>query len=110
MRLSPEARQRLLGTAVFNSKGELASYYLGDIRKELSPTDAYRVLALFGGQEFASTYNNGIVGSATDAQVKSLAFPPSGAHPLTAGYYCNGGYCTSHRDFTCDEGKCTPPL
>jgi hypothetical protein len=47
-KLSEAARNRLVDTLTVNSKGEISSLYIADIKSELSPTDAYKVFSLFG--------------------------------------------------------------
>lgn len=47
--LSEAARQRFIASLRFNEAG-LVSFSYQDIQKELSPTEAYRLLALFGAQ------------------------------------------------------------
>jgi hypothetical protein len=104
--LSAEARARLLQSVVVNQKGEIASFWIDDIRTELTPTDAYKVFSLFGLPELAGKNNNGRVNSTTDANVKSST---STLKPALEGYYCNGGYCTENEQLTCIEGRCIPP-
>lgn len=49
MALSPGARERFLGSLSFNANG-LVSYQYEDLARELTASQAYRLLALFGAQ------------------------------------------------------------
>lgn len=50
--LSPAARERFLDSLVFNERG-LAEYRHDDLARELSVTQAFRILRLFGAAESA---------------------------------------------------------
>lgn len=50
--LSPAARDRFLDSLVFNENG-LAEYRFDDLQSELSVTQAYRILRLFGAADSA---------------------------------------------------------
>ena len=106
-KLSEDAKTRWLDTLTVNAKGEISSYWIDDIRSELSPTDAYKVFALFGTPELAPRVNNGQVETPVDAKIKAMK--DKGVHPAITGYYCSGGYCTESNQLTCVENRCTPP-
>lgn len=50
--LSPGARERFLDSLVFNDRG-LVEYRFDDMKRELSVTQAYRILRLFGAADSA---------------------------------------------------------
>lgn len=107
MLLSEEARGRLLDTLIVNEDGEISSLWIADIRTELSPSQSYKVLSLFGNQDVAPRVNNGQINSSMDAMIASLKNRP----PITgdAKYYCNGGYCTANDSLECETFSCRPP-
>jgi len=47
--LSPAARDRFLNSLVFTERG-LGGYYYGDLQAQLTASQAYRLLSLFGAQ------------------------------------------------------------
>ncbi|MBD5656346.1 MAG: hypothetical protein IAI50_14370, partial [Candidatus Eremiobacteraeota bacterium] len=51
-RLSPDARARFLASLMFNNNG-LTGFATGDLRDELSTTEIYQILSLFGAQQDA---------------------------------------------------------
>lgn len=61
MALSPGARERFLDSLTFNEKG-LVGYKYEELARELTASQAYRVLALFGAQR--TTY---LVGAKVDS-------------------------------------------
>jgi hypothetical protein len=108
-KLSEAARNRLVDTLTVNSKGEISSLYIADIKSELSPTDAYKVFSLFGMPELADHVNNGKINTELDAKIQGMNQGGNRVHPATESYYCNGGYCTANNNMTCVENRCQPP-
>jgi hypothetical protein len=105
--LSADAKTRLVENAMYNDKGLITSGYIGDIRRELTPTQAYKVLSLFGAQSIAAKANNGKARTDLDRLIintKATATPEA----VVAGY-CNGGYCTANPDMSCNTSTCKPP-
>jgi len=87
MKLSAAARQRLLDTVTVNDEGQISSYWIDDIRSELSPSEAYRVLALFGHPQNASKLNNGRIDTETakkSLSLKAASIPSKRFTTLTA--------------------------
>ena len=109
--LSPASRERLLDSVTVNSKDEISSYRIEDIRSELAPSDALRVFTLFGMPSLAGHNNNGQKSSELDGKVISadVGIKPPGVLPFAEGYYCNGGYCTKNDSLVCADNVCTPP-
>lgn len=90
--LSPAARQRFLSSLVFTDRG-LASFDYQDLVKELTPTEIYRVLSLFGAQQLVGEFTHAKV--RTEADRLLLARQPY--------LKClKGWYCESHG--TCAKG------
>lgn len=104
-RLSPHARARLVETLLVDAQGRITSLYVEDIRRELTPVEAYKVLALFGAQDLADRVNNGRTPSATDSAVM-IGVRPSA---WLERHYCNGGYCTYNPNLACNSSSCQPP-
>lgn len=48
-KLSPDSRQRFLSSLTFNEKG-ITGYYYGDLVNELTASEIYQILSLFGEQ------------------------------------------------------------
>ena len=66
--LSPGARQRFIQSLVFTDKG-LASFDYRDLRVELSATQAYQLLSLFGAQRSTRAIPGLQATTATDATI-----------------------------------------
>lgn len=73
--LRPSSRERLLRSVVFGNGG-IGSLYYGDMRVELSPTQAYAILALFGAQHLAPIVAAQNVSTDVDAAIQSMRRPP----------------------------------
>lgn len=70
-RLSPDARKRFLDSLVFNQNG-LVGYRYDDLSAELSATEAYQILSLFGAQRTASLVKGIRVTTPLDREIMSL--------------------------------------
>lgn len=66
--LSPSARQRFLASLVFGESG-VGGYGYSDLQTELSPTQVYQVLSLFGLQSTASLVTGLKVSTALDSVI-----------------------------------------
>lgn len=64
--LSPDAKERFIQSLVFRPTG-LGSFYVTDLKAELTVTEIYEVLALFGQQEFAKKMTTARVETNLDA-------------------------------------------
>lgn len=106
--LSQEAKSHLLDRSLYDAAGRITTIYTGDIEQELSPGNAYKVLALFGAQSLAAWLNNGQATTRLDTSV--LDHVQAGeVRPYLKNSYCNGGYCTSGDRLVCVVKNCTPP-
>lgn len=111
-KLSSAARYRLLDSLILNSRGQISSYMIADIKSELSPPDAFAVLELFGdGQVAIDIYGESAViqradtGARRSCKISQKPIKPTGV----SEYYCNGGYCTANSSFICKPSACNPP-
>jgi len=103
--LSPSAKRRFLASLTFNESG-LTGFDYSDLRAELTVTQVYRVLAVFGAQRVAPSIKG--VRAETDADcilmeapVRSYA-PPEDDHE---GYRCEGSHtCGSAPSHICMSG------
>jgi len=69
--LSAGARARFLGSLRFNESG-LAEYSYSDLARELSTSEAYGILAIFGAQTSAPFYARTRIDSDIDAGLTTL--------------------------------------
>ena len=69
--LSPASRERFLDSLVFNANG-LAQYRFDDLQRELTVTQAYRILRLFGAGESAPFLHAMHPRDAVDAGIQSF--------------------------------------
>lgn len=74
-RLSPSGKRRFLESLTFTERG-LASYDFADLEAELSVTEIYQVLSLFGAQHTTPMIKGARVASDTDNAIISLVGPP----------------------------------
>lgn len=82
-RLSVQGRQRFLASLTFSDKG-LSSFRYGDLRAELTASQIYQVLSLFGAQQHTSAIPGVRVVTSADHAIMS------GPHPNTdyPNYWC----------------------
>jgi len=70
-KLSNGGRQRFLESLVFNDEGALAGFRYGDLEAELSVSEIYRILALFGAQHTAGLMTKAKVVSKEDRAIRA---------------------------------------
>lgn len=102
MGLTPGARERFIGSLVFNENG-LVSFQYGDLSRELTASQAYRLLSLFGAQR--TTYRLGArVESEADAAVSQRSSIPKLRADHT-DYKCTGrANCYASMLYICMSG------
>lgn len=107
--LSPGAQQRFVQSLVFTEEG-LASFDYRDIRSELTATQAYELLSLFGVQRSTKVIPNLRVFSASDAAVRLSESYPSISAGLT-DYECRPipGVCIRKLGSLCIIDGCVTP-
>jgi hypothetical protein len=92
--LPPQARARFLAGLTFNSRG-IAGFNYADLQADLTASQVYRILALFGAQRDTQLIGARVVSSADRAAVQ----PVQGS----------GGEGTDHKDYECvSAGTCSP--
>jgi hypothetical protein len=101
--LSPEARDRFVGSLKINDQVGLRSFYYVDIEKELSASQAYELLSIFGGQGALETLS-GLRGESPADKAVLLAY--GSKSPALRVYdedtICNGdGTCSHMRGYVC---------
>ena len=93
-RLSAPARERFLASLKFGDNG-LASYSYVELESELSATEIYRILSLFGAQHTTSMLKNARQNTPADRTIMSA--------PINSPY--------DYRDFWCwDRATCAKSL
>jgi hypothetical protein len=97
--LSTGGRSHFLSSLDFNEKG-LTTFNYADLQKELTPTQIYQVLALFGKQHDTALITNARPEHVTDAA--------SGAVPMCGGMNCvlqvhDNYYCDKNNPHTCNS-------
>jgi hypothetical protein len=95
--LSPPARQRFLTSLQFNERG-LTSFEYRDLEEELSASQIYRILSLFGAQHDAAIMKHARVVSPVDQQILDSSFHTNGFGGL-GGF----GGIGDHSDYKCDR-------
>jgi hypothetical protein len=102
MALSPGARQRFIASLGFNENG-LVSYRYDDLARELTASQAYRLLSLFGVQR--TTHLLGArTEAAADAAVSERPIVPRLRADHT-GYKCVGSHnCYMAEFYICTDG------
>lgn len=104
--LSPGAKQRLLASLFFNENG-LVSYDYTDLVNELSASQIYRVLGLFGVQRTTGLLKDIRVSSEADRLIVPLKIfhTDPGMEGDHGGYRCVGAHnCIEHRGMICMMG------
>ena len=94
-RLSTTAKQRFLESLVFTDNG-LGSYRFSDLEAELSPTELYQILSLFGVERTTPLLTGSRILSDSD---RVLMLRKEEDHK---GYKCAGpGWCSSDLNSIC---------
>jgi hypothetical protein len=106
-RLSPPAKRRFLSSLTFSDKG-LASFSYADLQDELTPSQIYQVLSLFGVQRTASFARYARIETDTDRMIleaASVAPQNCTIHSPLAGGGCD------HQGYRCIErATCAPAM
>lgn len=84
--LSTPARKRFIGSLRFNEKG-ITSFKYEDLQAELTASQIYQVLSLFGAQHTVAMMRNARVESPVDEQIMEPLMGPSG--PLCPSQPCD---------------------
>lgn len=98
-RLSPSAKQRFLSSLTFSDKG-LASFSYADLQDELTPSQIYQVLTLFGVQRTASFARHARIETDTDRMI--LGAPSVAPQTCTINSTLAGAGC-DHEGYRCIE-------
>ena len=103
--LSPAAKHRFLGSLTFNESG-LTGFDYSDLRAELTVTQIYRVLAIFGAQRVVPLIKGARVESAVD---RILMAAPGNTSDLPTDdhedYRCEGAHtCSGSPRHICMSG------
>ncbi len=101
--LSDESKQRFVDRLVFGKKS-LGSFYYGDLERELSPLQIYKILSLFGYQDFTSKFTTVKSVSTADALIMSSVFTISDSDQdgFLLGYLCqSAGTCMKNNRYAC---------
>lgn len=103
-KLSPAARKRFVSSVTFNERG-ITGFRYGDLEMELSATDAYRILSLFGVEDMVPM----LAHLRTDTAADRLIMANAGTRvtPMLRADYLNY-WCASRA--TClphEEAICT---
>lgn len=102
-RLSPAGKQRFLDSLVFNDEGALAGFRYGDLEAELSVSEIYRIMSLFGAQHTVGLMAKARVVSKEDRQIRSA--PGMSLMADHAGYACvSRANCYQSPGFICMSG------
>lgn len=97
--LSKDAQTRFIDSLSFNAGG-LTSFYYQDIEDELSASQAYQLLALFGAQSTVGSMTEIRVNSALDRHIMSRV-SPSIMMADQKGKACVGGACVANESRIC---------
>jgi hypothetical protein len=95
--LSISSRERFVRSVVFGEAG-VGSFYYGDMRAELSPSQTYAILALFGAQLLAPIVGGAYSTTEADEAVLKMQRPP-GDHEDK--YCARKGTCRSESFAVC---------
>jgi len=98
--LSEPAKQRFIESLVFTVNG-LGGFKYDELEAELTPTQIYRVLSLFGAQQYTSSFGSARVETSADAMLISIQ-SGSASKGFLEGYFCQSkGTCQSADNFAC---------
>lgn len=100
-KLSPGAKQRFLDSLTFNENG-ITGFSYADLERELSASDVYQVLSLFGVQRLAPMVRGSRVETQTDSLIKATPMATCGPGGVTTG----PGTGCDHEGYRC-EGRAT---
>lgn len=89
-KLSSDGRQRFLDSLTFNEKG-LTGFDYSDLEIELTASEAYEILSLFGAQHLASRLNYVRTSDSTDALIMTMPMMMDDHKE----YECLGGHTCS---------------
>lgn len=91
--LSPQDQEAFFKGIEYNDSGEIVSINAEVLTQALTPSQSYKVLALFGAQSLADSFNNGITKTDADAYILNA---PEGCPiftPMQCGPYFKGHIC-----------------
>lgn len=91
-RLSDSARHRFIESLTFNEKG-LTGFSYADLQAELSATEIYQLLSLFGAQHLTSSIKGAAIRTPLDAAIMNAGSTISPSFENIddhVGYYCSG--------------------
>jgi hypothetical protein len=109
--LSPDARKAFINSLVFTDSG-LASFNHAILERELTATESYAVLELFGFQEAVSKMRNEKAESPLDAQlnfyceIQSIGGAQCDDTPYVDGICVANGTCWHDTNATCHPPSC----
>ena len=99
--MSEAGRQRFLGSLRFNEKG-LTAFGYADLETELTPTQIYRILKLFGAERDAAFFSRARI--ETEDDVKIMDMPRS---PIDyRDYECAKRATCTQSNFSICTGNC----
>jgi hypothetical protein len=106
--LSPSAKQRFISSVTFNETG-LTGFDYSDLRAELTVSQVYQILSLFGAQRVTHMVHGARVATAIDRtlQAPSSLFSggPIGIGEDHEGYRCEGNHtCSTSPSRICMSG------
>lgn len=103
--LSPDAKSRFLENITFGNKGITGLYY-GDLENELSFTQLYKILALFGAQHLIAKFGNARIETVADTLLKTKSLGAKNTPGLKGqpgedykGYACISPHTCAKRTF-----------
>lgn len=88
--LSSDAKQRFIESIKFGDKG-LAGFYYADLENELSFTQIYEILSLFGATHLISKFSNAHIETSADTLLKAKSINEKKS-PGLLGPTDHGGY------------------
>jgi len=106
LRLSSAGRQGFIDSLTFNDRG-LTGFRYSDLEAELSPSEIYAILSLFGAQHLARQMTGARPASTADTlilgqTVRSSFSKDPGDH---AGYWCSSPHtCARKSNYICMSG------
>jgi hypothetical protein len=106
--LSPGAQERLIASMTFNDEG-LTGLRYDDLEAELSPTQIYRILALFGKQHLTGILDKAKIDTKLDDEIMNVFSPPSTTfchnEPLGVGRDSEMPSCwgADHKGYECER-------
>jgi hypothetical protein len=101
MAMSVAGRERFLKSLRFNEKG-ITSYQYADLQSELSPTQIYRLLKLFGSERDASFFTDAQIRNDDDVIIMSLPRSPIDYQ----NYECSKRATCTWSNFSICTGNC----